>query len=373
MRYLFTLIILLRFIPTYSQEIELYLDNEFDYIHNSSLDYPTDIIWVIDSSYRTVLTDNVWHLTSRIKNAQRNSNGLITEVLYDSKNKETGIWKKANKKAQYYNENLTQDSTYLYVWSTSQDSFKVYSKDLFENGNNGLPISYIRYRKQSFSSDWIPDRKFTYTYESNQIKKLLVEKYDKNLMEWEMNYINKYSYNNENLNDTTYVCIWDEDQWNLGRYYIHEYQDNSTQLTTTTIWIDNEIEFIRDEQIVYNYDENNNTSIIDNYIWNEDLGLWIKKVFTEYFWSQIEINASQSVSQTIPFTHSPNPVSNQLIINNDIWNHTSILQLYDINGKKSLDLKYESPTIDISRLNPGIYFINIINDNKLYTSKVIIN
>jgi hypothetical protein len=67
----------------------------------------------------------------------------------------------------------------------------------------------------------------------------------------------------------------------------------------------------------------------------------------------------------------PNPVINELTINN--IDENSIISIYDLNGQLLINKTAKSITekIDVSSLASGIYFIKIINENTINTSKLI--
>ena len=66
----------------------------------------------------------------------------------------------------------------------------------------------------------------------------------------------------------------------------------------------------------------------------------------------------------------PNPVSNKLYIEKDI--SVGVVSLYDINGKKIKSWETQKNEYDLSFLENGIYFIEIINENNLFYAKSII-
>ena len=67
----------------------------------------------------------------------------------------------------------------------------------------------------------------------------------------------------------------------------------------------------------------------------------------------------------------PNPVSNQLTINN--FDHFEQLVISNINGSTifSQQLSEQSSQIDFSQLTPGMYFVTLLNKNDRLTTKII--
>jgi len=69
----------------------------------------------------------------------------------------------------------------------------------------------------------------------------------------------------------------------------------------------------------------------------------------------------------------PNPVTNQLTINNS--DHFEELCITNIEGSNILNKKIfdQSNIIDISQLSSGIYFVSLLNQNRRFTTKIIKN
>ena len=67
----------------------------------------------------------------------------------------------------------------------------------------------------------------------------------------------------------------------------------------------------------------------------------------------------------------PNPVVNSLTI--DYINQLDKIEVYDVTGKKYIDLKPESNnlTLDFSKFNNGIYFIKLVLNKNTLTYKIV--
>jgi hypothetical protein len=48
-----------------------------------------------------------------------------------------------------------------------------------------------------------------------------------------------------------------------------------------------------------------------------------------------------------------------------------VIQINDANGKQHLSVLSKATEIDVSHLNPGVYFITILSDKKIMTEKFI--
>lgn len=69
----------------------------------------------------------------------------------------------------------------------------------------------------------------------------------------------------------------------------------------------------------------------------------------------------------------PNPTSNKLIIQNDLFLNLETATIFDVSGRKLItkDIS-EIKILDISKLSQGIYFIDILSDNASTTKRFIV-
>ncbi len=67
----------------------------------------------------------------------------------------------------------------------------------------------------------------------------------------------------------------------------------------------------------------------------------------------------------------PNPVKNRLNIQTKEDLTGSLLSIFDLQGKRVYNAKFETESIDISYLKTGVYFLRIIRDNKQLKLKLI--
>lgn len=86
-----------------------------------------------------------------------------------------------------------------------------------------------------------------------------------------------------------------------------------------------------------------------------------------------EYNNTLSVddlSNTIYLECYPNPTKNVININTNLDNIERV-SIYNYLGTKIFDKSYQK-TIDVANLTSGIYFLNVITNNKKYTKKIVI-
>jgi hypothetical protein len=70
------------------------------------------------------------------------------------------------------------------------------------------------------------------------------------------------------------------------------------------------------------------------------------------------------------FLISPNPVNNNLYLNNTSNTPIYQLQFYDISGKLVKETENESNVINLAELQPGIYLLRIVHSKGIETHKV---
>lgn len=91
--------------------------------------------------------------------------------------------------------------------------------------------------------------------------------------------------------------------------------------------------------------------------------LMIRPVFGEFYVNTPKVESNND------FEIYPNPAKNNINISAN-----GKLYIYDINGRLLLsDMNFNSGNIDISMLNPGIYFCKIISEGKVLTRKFVVN
>jgi len=104
------------------------------------------------------------------------------------------------------------------------------------------------------------------------------------------------------------------------------------------------------------------------------LSSWLKDATSWFVNNEIECDAIsiEEVSETNGILISPNPTNGILNIkSNDVRPKRIIIK--DITGKSliSTDIQIQSETLDLTNFTGGIYFINIITETGIFTSKII--
>jgi|LakMenEpi03Aug12_release.lakeMendotaPanAssembly.Ray.scaffolds.fasta_scaffold460532_2 hypothetical protein len=117
-------------------------------------------------------------------------------------------------------------------------------------------------------------------------------------------------------------------------------------------------------QIKYNYDASGNRTNASSNKNNND--------FSNHHFSDFNNPLNESDKILI----FPNPVSDNLIvrIENDNLSNKFEVSIYDVTGKLVLNTKaIQEATIDVSKLDWGIYFVTATSDKKIKHLKIIKN
>jgi len=81
------------------------------------------------------------------------------------------------------------------------------------------------------------------------------------------------------------------------------------------------------------------------------------------------LNVNEELANSVSIY--PNPVTNELTINSSLNLENSIVSIFDLHGKKVINSYFNSNTINVSKLESGIYFLRIIQDEKAVKLKFI--
>lgn len=78
----------------------------------------------------------------------------------------------------------------------------------------------------------------------------------------------------------------------------------------------------------------------------------------------------EKINPIITFTVHPNPVWNELTLNSIANYEISEAAILDLTGQQLLRVKGQN-SIDVSKLNPGLYFIKVKSDSDEFSLKFI--
>ncbi len=99
-------------------------------------------------------------------------------------------------------------------------------------------------------------------------------------------------------------------------------------------------------------------------------GLYTSPIYTEVY--NVDVCTSTNENMKEELSIYPNPIINHLYINTGNSKNVNAI-IYDLTGKEvyQVSLEKNSNTIDLSQLQRGIYFLNIIGDQISTTQKIV--
>lgn len=239
---------------------------------------------------------------------------------------------------------------------------------------------------------WQNEMKTTYTYDLGSNNYIVLAEYSDEGGPW--TYGSKMSYTcdmNDNWLEMLYEQ-WENSHWNImGKIeYINDAQGNILSETFIN-WLGDT--WVNDSRKNYTYDTNGNALSGINEKWQG--GSWIPDMQTSYLYYKREylciLNISvyrydatyRSFTSGVDdlkknrnfFSISPNPANDQISI--DLGKNCldrAEMTITDLTGKtiRKENLKMQHSRFDLSDLENGVYFVNIIMNNRLATEKLII-
>ena len=298
-------------------------------------DFNRDNIRTLSESYKWDFESGKWLKTRKYITSYSDSGLLMGYELYKGE-KGTSYWKKKYKRINSYNTNSTLKSEITQVglkqdtlWHNDYRKVYEYQKDTIEEIN-----------QRWINNDWIQTGAKWYSYDSfgnlmEEISKLLKDGDWQNLRK----ILYKYNSNNKIIRTSEYEWDNNDAKWDKVNLFIRDFDDNDNM--TLDIW-------------------KSSDTTGDNWenIWK----------YT-YFYSQFETTKLSETENTISVF--PNPAKDFLWISMEQPMSMKMIKVYTSNGIKVLDKTIYKNKIDVSSLEKGIYFIEILLDNKLYKSKFV--
>ena len=237
-------------------------------------------------------------------------------------------------------------ASYIDSTSTWYDYIKV-SSGYFQGGRYDSTNLYL---KNYYSSEWELRTKVDYWYNSNE---LLVQRLDSSYYMPDSLFtpfmLFTYSYDvNQNLSTSSYG-FWSlsDSVWDTSSVEFSMYNLNVTQA-----------EIIAP---AYRKVENNMLVGIDTY--NPFYGVVDRRIILHY--SNIYINSIETLNSE-PSSVYPNPASDYLVLDANYFTHDFVFEIYNTLGVRVLEQETNNGSqVDISLLEPGLYYYNISDGTTL--------
>lgn len=306
-------------------------------------------------------------------------------------------WEPFKKEVRKYLENKkTQTLRYDYDENIQQweNEDKI---EYFYNNFSKLDIELISSWNDSDSS-WFFDIKKEYIYDSNNNISEMITYYNSEYDSSEWKIRSKYFYN---TNSDGYIskgirCSYNQDdyKWDSISFYQYTY-DNYKNISSFEwyLWCDSCDSWAPIDMESYSYDtsillknvlapfyvssdgnQNNIVNTIKVYDMDKNIDDWSMLGEYQFFYSMLGIPQSNRNLIVQKINIYPNPFKNEILLNGLDNYNSVILELYNIHGQKIIDKNITGQNlINLEKLKPGLYFYNIIYDNKKLSGKLIKN
>ena len=277
-----------------------------------------------------------------------NTSSLLTEYLEQEWDTLSSAWEYQSKHENICDiqGNKTENIEYRYTGTIWQ---KAYKEAFTHNGQN-LLIEQNRHTWDTLSSTWIPSKyKYTFQYNINGSMAESQEfKWIDSTSTWDTTYRLIHT---RNENYTAQDIVLPIHSYFFGYYYespicVHPYHER------------NVMNFLFNDMLLK--DETKR--------WMPNDTLW--KTIDEfiYYYSDHEASINQNEKKTISVF--PNPAKDWISI--QINNNADLLHfsLFDISGRKIMDVQPTTSTISLENINSGIYLYRIETEEGFFSGKI---
>ncbi len=363
---------------TYSNKIEYYYlsNNDFgftSYVDNQPLykkeffhDSVGNLIFYTNLDWNE--TTNSW--VNQYRTTVNYTNNYETNRITENFFQQTNTWQNLSRAERIMNDSLVSEIHHTF-WDINQ--WKNFSKSVFTYDSLNRVNGYKKY--YSNSNQWLLSENYTFQHDSlNRLKLMYYYSVDDFPQ-----FVQDYSYDSiGNLILLTRNYFFSNVL--VEKKYFYDYNVDTSILAVPEVVITEEstkyfpsydIQFFIgfpnfNSPMFYQY--KNNSKIDSCIIVRYENGLETERNLFLYFYSQrdLGLNSPQENRPNI----FPNPTTN--FINIEESSKFESFELIDIKGELILKDKLNSSQIDISSLQNGIYFLNLINENKqISRSKII--
>ena len=298
----------------------------------------------------------VWNKTLKEVQTENSNNQIVQQINY-SWNAQSSTWTENSKIVFSYNVNNDIDTVITYSWNTmwENDYKEVY---LFNSNNNNTKTIIYRW----VNNTWQYFEKTNSKFDSNNMFTSVVsEDYVSSNSSWEYSDSTFYSNQGDDI-DYYEGYDWDGTAWEKSE---KDDLTHNTSYSFSDLLLP--IEYQEDDEI-YLYFTHMLTKLV---IYEGDAGNWVPDMDADFFYSNITINSLENNKQE-SISIYPNPATDFITIANKS-NKLLNMYIFDISGKKIMQQSFSSSKkIDISKLESGVYFIQLMDQTEtVYTEKLI--
>ena len=283
--------------------------------------YEGDSVFAVSRYYYNT-SEQYWEGSNKSVYAYDSNGREILNITYKWR---LNKWAEYNKTAHKYNKNDQLMMGEQYVWDSMANDWKGHWKFEYDYDKNGYQVLIIEYRWDNNIRNWIGTRKLVYKYELNDFDRTYLAEYkwDKTISDWVCQNISDKDYDESGL-------LYSEFSYYLETgYYKTDYFRN---------------------------DKLNIILSIDLYRATEDED-WKVQRKRYYYYSDIGSGVENEFLTDIEIF--PNPVNNQLHIQQKTLDSDISLEIYSMQGQllKQVDINNMKTTINTDVLLPGAYVV----------------
>jgi len=290
---------------------------------------------------------------------------LFTDYDVDEGNEWQAFWQ-----SEYsYDENFNNIFTLNSFWDANTDAWLTHSK--VENFFNEFDNIETSFDSLWTNNGWSPNQKVEYLYDGNQ-NEVSETSYHSSGNNWEKVSKTELEYDENNFITLRATFSWNSDNqdWDNNQKYIFENDTYGNQpLFMYFMWDFMSSKWIGQQKSERYFNENNYMTLRVEYIWEESTNDWILDDKTFYYFS-----TTLDIEESLPITFNTYPNPFELIINIHVDNtenyNCSIINLLG-QTQFQFEIKHQQTQLDLSSLNPGIYFIKLSKDGKSSTKKIV--
>lgn len=386
----------------------LFSGNKF---HYSFLDFHYDtnnniikkVIWAINTSY---LFDTIMYIDYAY-----DTNNYIQEEVWHERDDSTGQMYLLGK-LEYACDSLGNTSEIIiHDWDTINGNWKFNEKYNYTYNSSSQLTEYIEQSWDTLSNTWELLSKYESLYDVQGNKTENIE-YRYTGTAWENAYKEAYTHNGQNLLIEQNRHVWD----NIGSLwlpskskYIYQYNNNeSIGQSEYYRWIDSTLSWGIDSRFIYTRNENytaqdiilpyhsylfsfrfssvyyphpyHNMDVIsvifndmllseESQRWNSASGVWNPSYnVRNYYYSDHTASIAQDEKKSISVF--PNPASDWLSFKINDNANALRFSLFDISGRKIMDVQPTTSTISLENINSGMYLYRIETEEGFFSGKI---
>ncbi len=277
----------------------------------------------LDSLYYYTGDYDNWKLNFRGKAVKFNSIGKSLEVIYHFWDSENETWiKKDSLSLLYYTPDKIKQALRLF-WNSDINQWQdtsYYSR--YDDNNNRLVSKFKKwdYKQNKLLSGY----SYKYSYKNSLQTSKLIQKLDTAYNMWSNYTKQTFSYNDKELNDTSYLQVWTSYFWSVFLKTIKEYDNSDLLIQSLDLKYNSGISD-NYQKTSYKYDDYGNRIEYTIEKWQDSI--WIPSTKQLFVYDQNNNRTVRTVlkfsdnkwNNTVKYTYSYDSKNQQIEVKTDIW------------------------------------------------------